>query len=90
MIKGAAFRGIGYKCAMLYFNNEQWSKALKEFSNIVNQTDPCIYEMMAKCYLRLGEASKHREFLALAMESYRLCGEYDKEKQIKEKLLVLA
>lgn len=88
MIKGVVFRGIGYKCAMLHYSNSDWAKAIKEFETIVNESDPYIYEMMAKCYSKLSNNIKYLEYLQLAASSYEKCGETEKLEQIRNKLAV--
>jgi uncharacterized protein HemY len=86
MISGSMFRGINYKCAMLHYNNEAWSRAIKEFELIANSTDPHIYEMLAKCYRKLGESNKHNDNLRLAIEYYSDCGEKEKSERLKSNL----
>lgn len=83
MIKGSMFRGVNYKCAMLHYNNEAWARAIKEFEIIVNPTDPQIYEMLAKCYRKLGETQKYVENMGLAIKAYILVGEIEKSERLK-------
>ena len=88
MIKGVVFRGIDYKCAMLYFNNGEWQKSIKAFESIVaiDKNDANIYEMMSKCYSRLNNADKYFEYLRLAINSYESGGESEKVNQLRAKL----
>ena len=80
------YRGVAYKCAMLHYNNEAWDRAIIEFLTIVNQTDPYINEMIAKCHLKQGNVFEWKEFLKLAADGYKLIGEPDKEKQVRDKI----
>jgi lipopolysaccharide biosynthesis regulator YciM len=86
MIKASQFRGIDYKCAMMYFSNGEWTRAIKEFERITNESDPQIYEMLAKCYQRSGDPLKHEEFMKLAIASYITVGESDKAERLKASL----
>lgn len=86
MIKGSMFRGVGYKCAMLYYNNEDWPRAIKEFEQLVDATDPHIYEMLAKCYLKSGQIAKHEENLSLAIQSYDTLGEAEKAERLRQSI----
>jgi hypothetical protein len=86
MIKGSQFRGINYKCAMLNITNEQWDRAIKELVQIMDPTDPQIYEILAKCYLKLGQADKHLEHMNLAITSYEALGDPDKAARLREAL----
>jgi uncharacterized protein HemY len=86
MIKGSMFRGINYKCGMLYYNNGEWPRAIKEFEQIANETDPHIYEMLAKCYLKNGDTAKQQEYLKLAIASYVATGEAEKAERLKQGL----
>lgn len=90
MIKGIVFRGIGYKCAMLYYNNSEWLRAIKEFESIVSSNDPYIYEMMSKCHFKLGNNVKYLEYMNLAINSYIMCEQIEKSEQLKSKLLLTA
>jgi Tfp pilus assembly protein PilF len=83
MIKASQFRGIDYKCAMMYFTNGEWVRAVKEFERIINESDPQIYEMLAKCYQRSGDPSKCEEYMTLAISSYITVGEADKAERLK-------
>ena len=83
MIKGSMFRGINYKCAMLYYTNGEWTRAIKEFEQITDATDPHIYEMLAKCFLKSGDKAKSDENLKLAIASYETLGEHDKAERLK-------
>jgi lipopolysaccharide biosynthesis regulator YciM len=80
------FRGVNYKCAMLHYNNGDWLKAIREFEQIVNETDPPIYEMLAKCYQRSGNNERYLEYLQLAVNSYEALGETDKANRLKLQL----
>jgi lipopolysaccharide biosynthesis regulator YciM len=83
MIKGSLFRGIDYKCAMVYFSNQEWPKAIKEFERITNESDPQIYEMLSKCYQRSGNLAKGKECLDLAIQSYILTGDSEKAERLR-------
>jgi len=84
VIKGSMFRGVNYKCAMLYYNNSEWARAIKEFEQIVNATDPHIYEMLAKCYLKAGDFTKYEENQNLAIQSYEAVGEAEKADRLRQ------
>jgi predicted Zn-dependent protease len=86
MIKASQFRGIDYKCAMMYFSDGQWARAIKEFERITNESDPQIYEMLAKCYQRSGDPSKYKDYTTLAIASYATTGETDKAERLKTSL----
>ena len=80
------FRGIDYKCGMLYFNDEKYQRAIAEFTRIANPTDPHIYEMIAKCYRKLNDTDNFRKNTELASQYYTDCGEPEKAQQMKDKL----
>ncbi len=84
MIKGSQFRGIDYKCAMMYFSNGEWARAIKEFERIIDESDPQIYEMLAKCYQRSLNPAKYEEFMKLAITSYRFTGEAEKADRLQQ------
>ena len=86
MIKASMFRGIGYKCAMLYYNNEEWPRAIKEFEQLVDATDPHIYEMLSKCYLKAVNQAKYEENINLAISSYETVGEHDKAERLRQNI----
>ena len=86
MIKGSMFRGINYKCAMLYYNNSEWARAIKEFEQILNETDPHIYEMLAKCYLKAGDVGNYEANLNLAIKAYDTLGEAEKAERLRQSL----
>ncbi len=83
------FRGINYKCAMLHYNNAEWAKAIKELQQIANESDPHIYEMLAKCNQRLGLLSNYEDFLQLAITSYDKLGEPEKAEKLRQTLKAL-
>ncbi len=83
MIKGSMFRGVNYKCAMLHYNDGAWTRAIKEFEIIANSTDPQIYEMIAKCYRKLGETGRYMENMELAIKCYQDFGELEKSERLK-------
>lgn len=80
------FRGINYKCAMLHYNNAEWAKAIKELEQIANESDPHIYEMLAKCNTRLGLSSKAEDFIGLAIKSYETLGDTEKAEKLRQSL----
>jgi hypothetical protein len=86
MIKGSMFRGINYKCGMLYYNEGQWARAIKEFEQIANETDPHIYEMLAKCELKSNNIPKQQEYLKLAIVAYLATGETEKAERLQQGL----
>jgi len=86
VIKSSIYRGIDYKCGMLYFNDEKYQKAITEFSRIISPTDPAIYELISKCYRKLNDIPNYKINLELAMKAYTECGDIEKAQQMKDKL----
>lgn len=86
MIKGIVFRGIGYKCAMMHYNNAEWQRAIKEFETIASESDPHIYEMMSKCYLKMSQTENYIKHMNMAIDSYTANAQPEKAEQLKAKL----
>jgi hypothetical protein len=84
--KTSPARGINYKCAMLYYSNSEWARAARELSQITSSADPHIYELLAKCYLRLNERPKYQEFIHLAINTYTTLGETEKAERLRQNI----
>lgn len=79
-------RGINYKCAMLYYSNGEWARAAKELSAISSDGDAQIFELLAKCYLRMNEREKYHEKINLAINAYIALGENEKAERLKQNI----
>lgn len=86
VIKTSIVRGSDYKCAMLYYGNGEWARAAKGLSQITADADAHIYELLAKCYLRLNEHPKYQEHINLAITAYTALGETEKAERLKQSI----
>ncbi len=66
MMNGPKFRGISYKCGMLYYNDQKWAKAISEFESLPAYIEDIqICEMLAKCYAKLNNTLQVQELSAV-------------------------
>ena len=71
MMKGPKFRGISYKIAMGHMSEQRYERAIKEFLQIPGyESDAQVCELMARCYLKLGQVAGAEKHVDLAILEY--------------------